>query len=171
MTIQMMKWQLEEWIRDYKFMLREIKRLDKILNGGFCREPKLTATYGIEASLPKGSSGISQAELDQEEEREQRMKRYQEVTKTLQKASSLLYAEKFRIVYDCMLEGMSYRAIARHMGVSRDTVHSMKENILEIIVRKGQEDHSLPLLKLDKDSNVELRASRTGEAHSAVSNL
>lgn len=32
MTDQMIAWQVEEWIRDYEYMLREIDRLTRLLN-------------------------------------------------------------------------------------------------------------------------------------------
>lgn len=32
MTDQMIAWQVEEWIRDYEFILREIDRLTRLLN-------------------------------------------------------------------------------------------------------------------------------------------
>ncbi|MEH6945209.1 helix-turn-helix domain-containing protein [Bacillus sp. JJ722] len=171
MTIQMMKWQLEEWIRDYKFMLREIERLNRLLNASVCGGgQKLTASYGNEMVMPKGSGGISQAEIRQHEERENRMKSYEEITEMLQEAYSHLYSEKFRVVYDCMLEGMSYRSIARHLGVSRDTIHNIKDNILEIIVQKGQEVHSLQLLKIDKEYIVNWKAGRGVEPLATATN-
>lgn len=46
MTDQMIAWEIEEWIRDYKFMLREIKRLNRVLNKVDFISTKLTATYG-----------------------------------------------------------------------------------------------------------------------------
>ena len=76
---QMIKWQVEEWIRDYKFMLREIARLNRILNKSECRKQKLTATYGYEAAMPKGSKGISQAELNQLDRMEKRLLKSQTI--------------------------------------------------------------------------------------------
>ncbi len=70
MTDQMIAWEIEEWIRDYKFMLREIKRLNRVLNKVDFIGGKLTATYGEEAGMPRGSAGVSQAELRQMDRRE-----------------------------------------------------------------------------------------------------
>lgn len=53
MTDQMIAWEIEEWIRDYKFMLREIKRLNRVLNKVDFISTKLTATYGEEAGMPR----------------------------------------------------------------------------------------------------------------------
>ncbi|OHX39220.1 helix-turn-helix domain-containing protein [Cytobacillus oceanisediminis] len=150
MTKQITKWQIEEWIRDYNFMLREISRLQRILNRISFGGTGLVAQYGIDAAMPKGSSGISQAELKQLDSRERRLYKYEQIVQTLEDVSYLFETEKYRVLYDCMLEGMSYRSIAKHLGVSRDTVREMKEEILEIIVQKGQKDHISPLLKLEK---------------------
>lgn len=145
----MTKWQIEEWIRDYKFMLREINRLNRLLNrisfGG-----SMVAQYGIEATLPHGSSGISQAELKQVDRREQRLMKYEDITSFLNIVAAYIETDKYRIVYECMLDGMSYRAIAKHLGVSRDTVREIKEQILEIIVQKGQKVHIPHLLNYEK---------------------
>jgi DNA-binding NarL/FixJ family response regulator len=152
MTVQMMKWQLEEWIRDYNFLLREISRLERILNKVSFGGSSLVAQYGMEAAMPKGSRGISQAELNELDSREKRLFRYTEIVNHLEKAEGMLDNEKYRVVYDCMLEGMSYRSIAKHLGVSRDTIYKMKEEILELIAQKGQKDHIQQLLKLEKVS-------------------
>lgn len=56
-----------------------------------------------------------------------------------------------RVVYDCMLEGISYRAISKHLGVSRNTVRELKEEIIDTIyqeVQKGQKGHFGQLLKI-----------------------
>ncbi|MBM7585832.1 hypothetical protein JOC86_002374 [Bacillus pakistanensis] len=150
MTVQMTKWQIEEWIHDYNFMLREISRLSRILNRVSFGGNSLVAQYGIDAAMPKGSSGISEAEKKQIEYQEKRLKKYQETISFLELVHGFFETEKYRVVYECMLDGMSYRAIAKHLGVSRDTVREMKEEILSIIVQKGQKDHIPQLLKKEK---------------------
>nr|WP_259547934.1 helix-turn-helix domain-containing protein [Heyndrickxia oleronia] len=151
MTKQMTKWQIEEWIRDYNFMHREIARLNRILNKvSYDGGTRLVARYGIEATLPKGSSGISQAEIKQLDSREKRLYKYEEIIFFLESANTFFKTEKYRVVYECMLEGMSYRAIAKHLGVSRDTIREIKEQILDIIYQEGQKDQIPQLLKYEK---------------------
>lgn len=43
-------------------MIREIARLNRLLNIPHFGSQKLMATYGIEATLPKGNRGISKAD-------------------------------------------------------------------------------------------------------------
>ncbi|MED1761481.1 hypothetical protein P4U87_21675, partial [Bacillus subtilis] len=86
MTDQMIAWEIEEWIRDYKFMLREIKRLNRVLNKVDFIGGKLTATYGDEAGMPRGSAGVSQAELRQMDRRERRLHKYESIVHYLDNA-------------------------------------------------------------------------------------
>lgn len=149
MTEQMIKWQVEEWIRDYNFMLREIARLNRLLNSVSYGQ-KLTATYGTDAAMPKGSGGISQAELRQMDIRERRMYKYEMIIHYLEDSLDSLDNEKHRILYDCMIEGMSYRAIAAHLSMSRDTIRKIRDEIIDIVVQKVQKDQFLQKLKAIK---------------------
>ncbi|MFB3901764.1 hypothetical protein [Bacillus amyloliquefaciens] len=130
MSAQMMAWEIEEWIRDYNFMLREISRLSRILNKVEFAGQKLVATYGDEAGMPRGSAGISQAELRQMDRREKRLRKYETIVDFLERSTEEIEDEKNRIVFDCMLEGMKFREIALHLGVSRETVRRIKNDIV-----------------------------------------
>ncbi|AIW30999.1 MULTISPECIES: sigma factor-like helix-turn-helix DNA-binding protein [Bacillus] len=130
MSDQMMAWEIEEWIRDYNFMLREISRLSRILNKVEFAGQKLVATYGDEAGMPRGSAGISQAELRQMDRREKRLRKYETIVDFLERSTEEIEDEKNRIVFDCMLEGMKFREIALHLGVSRETVRRIKNDIV-----------------------------------------
>ncbi len=138
--------QVVEWIRDYNFMLREIARLNRLLNSVHIGQ-KLTATYGIEATLPKGNGGISQAELRQMDIRERRLYRYEMIIEFLETASEDFNDERQEIIFDCMIEGMSYSSIAIHLGCSRDTVREVKNVIIGNIVNKVKNDCFLQKLK------------------------
>lgn len=138
--------QVVEWIRDYNFMLREIARLNRLLNSVHIGQ-KLTATYGIESTLPKGNGGISQAELRQMDIRERRLYRYEMIIEFLETASEDFNDERQEIIFDCMIEGMSYSSIAIHLGCSRDTVREVKNVIIGNIVNKVKNDCFLQKLK------------------------
>ncbi|WP_284386133.1 sigma-70 family RNA polymerase sigma factor, partial [Bacillus safensis] len=88
------------------------------------------AQYGIEATLPKGSKGKSQAELRDMDMREERLfkrlRKYEERVYAIEAAASKIEGEKNRVVYDCMMEGMSYRAIGLHLGLSREKVRQSR---------------------------------------------
>lgn len=152
MTDQMIAWEIEEWIRDYKFMPREIKRLNRVLNKVDFIGGKLTATYGEEAGMPRGSAGVSQAELRQMDRRERRLHKYESIVHYLDNAMEHIEEEKHRIVYDCMMEGMSYTAIANHLDCSRDTIRKIKTAIIGNIVNKVKEANFLQYLNSFKSA-------------------
>jgi DNA-directed RNA polymerase specialized sigma subunit len=139
---------IENLLKDYHWMIKEVDRLERSLyisrGGG---KSWGVAQYGIEASLPKGSSGISLIEveaLDNKEERiRKRIKKYEVKIKAIETAVEMLQGDMHIAVYDCMLEGMSYRAIAEHLGVSRDKVRQIKN---EIISQLSQNNHIRQLL-------------------------
>ncbi|KIL80716.1 hypothetical protein [Bacillus badius] len=152
MTKQMMEWQVEEWIRDYNFMLREIARLNRLLNAVHGGRSSLVAAYGDDAGMPKGSSGISQAELRQLDIRERRLLKYEAIVQYLDEVMGEIKDEKEKVVYDCMIEGLSYSRIAVHLGKSRDTIRKVKEGIIGKIVKKVEKDQFLQKLKSIKSA-------------------
>ena len=161
MTQQLTEWQIEEWIRDYGFMLDEIKRLNKMLNKVSPIIQKLTATYGIESTLPKGSAGISQAELNQLDRREKRYYRYLEIVHFLEAATDDIEDEKEQTIYDLMLEGMTYTQIAEHMKKTRKTIRVSKESIISTIAQKAQKIQLDQKLKSINNSSYNVREAVT----------
>ncbi|WP_240056487.1 sigma-70 family RNA polymerase sigma factor [Bacillus mesophilum] len=125
---------ISELIRDYRMMKREIDRLQKILFGQTMPMRSWgVAQYGIEATLPHGSAGKSQAELRDMDIREQkqiaRLEEYQRRVYAIESAGDYLDKEILKIVYDCMLEGMTRQAIAVHLEISRDSVDKLRSDI------------------------------------------
>lgn len=125
---------INELIRDYRMMKREIERLQKILYGKpFPMRSWGVAQYGDESSLPKGSPGKSQAELRDMDIREQkqiqRLEEYQRKVIAIESAGDLLDREILKIVYDCMLSGMTRQEIANHLEISRNFVDNLRTEI------------------------------------------
>jgi DNA-binding NarL/FixJ family response regulator len=146
--------QLEELIRDYSWMKNEVRRLEYAIYGrSYPMRSWGVAQYGIEATLPKGSPGKSQAELRDMDVREERLlkrlKRYEERVYALEMATELLATEKEKVVYDCLLDGMSFRSIAYHVGMSRNQVKKTKDEILSQLSQKSQ---FVQLLNVEKSA-------------------
>ncbi|MGG1291389.1 sigma-70 family RNA polymerase sigma factor [Bacillus smithii] len=146
--------QLNQLIKDYHWMRKEIDRLERILYG--YSTPMRSwgvSKYGIDLVMPRGSGGKSQAELRDLDIREERLykrlKKYQERVYALEIAAEYLEDEKQRVVYDCLLDGMSYRAIAYHLGMSRSQVKKAKDDILSQLCQKSQ---FVQLLNLEKSA-------------------
>lgn len=125
---------IAELIRDYRMMKREIERLQKIIYGKSI--PMLSwgvAQYGLESTLPKGSSGKSYEELRDMDIREQkqimRLEEYQRRVFAIETAGDYLDREILKIVYDCMLERMTRQEIAIHLEISRDSVDKLRSDI------------------------------------------
>jgi chromatin segregation and condensation protein Rec8/ScpA/Scc1 (kleisin family) len=123
-----------ELIRDYRMMKNEIDRLQTILYGEvFPMSSWGVAQYGIEAALPKGSKGKSQAELKAMDIREQkqweRLNEYQRKVIAIESAGDFLEKEIHKIVYDCMLSNMTRKQIASHLEISLESVDKLRLDI------------------------------------------
>lgn len=125
---------IAELVRDYRMMKREIERLQRIIYGKSVPMRSWgVAQYGVEATLPHGSSGKSQAELRDMDIREQkqimRLQEYQRKVFAIESAGDFLDKEILKIVYDCMLSGMTRQQIAVHLEISRDSVDKLRADI------------------------------------------
>ncbi|AYV74485.1 sigma-70 family RNA polymerase sigma factor [Bacillus sp. PK3-056] len=125
---------IAELIRDYRMMKKEIERLQRIIYGKSVPMRSWgVAQYGVEATLPHGSSGKSQAELRDMDIREQkqimRLQEYQRKVFAIESAGDFLDKEILKIVYDCMLGGMTRQQIAVHLEISRDSVDKLRADI------------------------------------------
>ncbi|MEC0570728.1 sigma factor-like helix-turn-helix DNA-binding protein [Bacillus spizizenii] len=143
---------IENLINSYHWMVKEVQRLQRVLYGSTIPMKNWgVAQYGLEAAMPKGSPGKSQAELRQMDLREERLfkrlKYYEERVYAVELGTEKIKGEQHKVIYDCMMEGMSYRAIGLHLGISRETVRKMKD---EFISQLCQDCHFERLLNLKK---------------------
>lgn len=142
---------MEQLIRDYRWMKNEVARLQTLIYG---YHPPMSswgvAQYGIDAAMPKGSSIRSAAEMEAMDLRDKRqwdrLKKYEAYIYAVEKAPDFLAGEKNKIVFDCMLEGMSYRKIGTHLEMSRDKVRDVKDDIISQLC---QNDHFRQLLNCE----------------------
>lgn len=130
----MMKINFTELIRDYRMMKREIDRLQNIIYGRpLPMRSWGVAQYGIEATMPRGSSGKSDAELRDMDIREQkqiaRLREYERRVYAIESASDFLDKEILKVVYDCMLSGLTRRQIAIHLEASVDSVDKLRSDV------------------------------------------
>lgn len=142
--------EIESLIKDYYWMDREIHRLEGILYRGRSSERSWgVAQYGLEAAMPKGSGGISKTELAAMDDKEEiiinRIKKLAKKVEAVEIASDNLKDEIHKTVLDCIMDRMSYRAIAKHLNVSRDRVKQIKD---EIIHHFSQNDQIRQVLKI-----------------------
>ncbi|SFP18277.1 sigma-70 family RNA polymerase sigma factor [Salibacterium halotolerans] len=138
--------EIENLISDYSLMKREIIRLEELVHGiGGSASPsndKLIAQYGLEAVMPKGSKEKSQIELKNLDRREQKLLKriqvYQELIDFIEDAEELVNDTLQQMVYNCMMEGMSYRAIGKHLGISREKVRQTRDDLINHLCQNCQ---------------------------------
>jgi hypothetical protein len=142
---------IEELLKNYRWMRKEVDHLERQLYG--YSSPMRSwgvAQYGLDAAMPKGSPGKSQAELKKMDIREarlyERLQKYQKQVYAIEMAGDLLEDEKQKVIYDCLLDGMSYRSIAYHVGITRNQAKEAKKAILTTLSQKSQ---FVSLLKLE----------------------
>lgn len=130
--------QVENLIYEYHWRRREVDRLENILYGSSVPMKSWgVAQYGIEAAMPKGSSGKSQYEFEMMDLREERLfnrlEDFRDKVYAVEMVVGEIKDEQQLIIIDCMMEGMSYRSIAAHLGVSREKVRIDKNRMLSQI--------------------------------------
>ncbi|WP_412176991.1 sigma-70 family RNA polymerase sigma factor [Lysinibacillus macroides] len=128
-------------IKDYIMMKQEIARLERILYGfTIPMENWGVAQYGIDAAMPRGSNGKSQAELRQMDIREK--KQLGRLTILRAKVTILeKYTDSFpdlatNIIYDRILDGWTYKSIATELRVSATYVKKRKHYIVDLITNE-----------------------------------
>lgn len=137
----MTKNELEQMIYDYRWQSREAQRIKCLLSHIESPNGVTTTQYGEEATLPKANTSIkSKSEINAMSKREERLyRRYLRYTENTQYVESLanhLTNDIQLIVLDCMMEGMSYRSIASHIGTSRYKIGEIKEELLSQLCQK-----------------------------------
>ncbi|RWZ59876.1 DNA-binding response regulator [Halobacillus fulvus] len=122
--------QIEDALRDYNWMINEIKRQRDLMKEP---SPNLVAQSGIESTLPKavGETGDPVAqEVIRRDKKTRWVHRLEEKVLYIQQRIHVIESERERAVLECLLDGMSMVAIGVHMGLSRRHIYNLKENII-----------------------------------------
>jgi len=133
---------IEQALRDYNWMINEIKRQRDLLShvGG-----NVVAQGGIESSMPK-AQGETSDPVAQEVIRRDKASRWvlnlEDKVLFIQKRIHVITDEKEKAVLECMLDGLSMVAIGKHMGLSRRHVYNIKTSIVSKIAHFAHFSHS-----------------------------
>lgn len=123
--------EIENILKDYHWMLNSIKIMRKSLDDV---SEGLTSQYGLEASMPK-AQGVSGDPVFREyirrEKRFKRIHEYEQKIKAIQNRMYLIENEREIEVLHWLLEGKSYRWIARHMGLSFSHIRRIRGRIID----------------------------------------
>ncbi|WP_029265714.1 helix-turn-helix domain-containing protein [Virgibacillus alimentarius] len=122
--------QIENALRDYNWMLNEIKRQRSLMgyDGG-----NLVAQGGIESVMPKaqGEPGDPVAqEVIRRDKASKWVIKLENKVLYIQERMNIIQDEREKAVLECMLDGMSMIAISKHMGLSRRHIYNIKEAVV-----------------------------------------
>lgn len=139
----MNKQAIEDALRDYSWMLNEIKRQRGLLEdiGG----ANIVAQSGIESAMPKagGKSDPIAQEVVRRDEKSNWIRKLEKKVLFIQKRVSLIKNEREKAVLECMLDGLSMSAISNHMGLSRRHIYNIKESIVDEIAQNAHISHNV----------------------------
>lgn len=136
-------------INQYRFWKKEIQRLNNVLWGSNSYwEPRSegVAVYGIEAAMPRGNKigghGLSDKELQRLDAKERhqlaRLERLESYVYALELGLQIINDEQLNTIYDCLLDGMTYRQIAEFLATSKDYVRLKRNEIISQISQNSQ---------------------------------
>ena len=128
----MNKKQIEQALRDYSWMINEIKRQRELLNE--IGSNNLVAASGIESAMPKAKGTTSDPvalEVIRRDKANRWVQKLEEKVLFIQKRIHIITDEREKAVLECMLDGLSMRAIANHMGLSERHVFRIRDSIVK----------------------------------------
>src|SRR5690606_27886593 len=137
-TSAMDKREIEQALRDYHWMVKEIARLRDILDDA---GEGITRQYGVESGQPKPKGSVGDPvymEVVRREKQWKRLEKLENKARLIQERIDLITDEREKTVLDCMLDGMSVIAISRHMGLSRRHIHRLKDSIVDKMAEMSQ---------------------------------
>ena len=131
------KYEIEQTLRDYHWMVREIARLRDMLSDA---GERVVRNYeGLDMPKPQGrrTDPVS-LEASRRERLWRKLQNYEQKVKFVQERMDVIEDEREKTVLDCLLDGMSLRSIAEHLGLSRRHVQNIKERIVEQFCSRKQ---------------------------------
>lgn len=134
----MNKKDIEQALRDYSWMINEIKRQRELLSN--IGSNVTTKIDGI----PK-QKGVTSDPVAMEVIRREKMTRWVQKLERkvlfIQERMKVITDEREKAVLNCMLDGLSMKAIGQHMGLSRTHIYNIKESIIEQFVHFEHFEH------------------------------
>src|SRR5690625_4929522 len=133
--------QIEQALRDYNWMINEIKRQRGLMGytGG-----NLVAQGGIESVMPKPQGETSDPvalEVIRRDKASRWVENLEEKVLFIQQRMHVIADAKEKAVLECMLDGLSMVGIGKHMGLSRTHIYNLKESIVCQSAHFGHKEH------------------------------
>lgn len=108
--------EIEDLIRDYSRIKNELKRLG---------EKQDSPSFQLGGAAGGSARGIK------------RMLSYKKKIEKIMRFYEVLEDDKHFVIFDCMLDGMTYTDIAKHLCVSRQTLRKLKNEMINQIIKRG----------------------------------
>ena len=134
-SIKYSKHQIYGILKNYCWMIQEIKRIDRELQQ---TDFQGIAQYGIEASMPKPQGIVGKAlenEVVRRVEKSKRLNKYIDEVIFVNERITSITDEKEKVVLDCLLDGMSINAISNHLRMSRTSITEIRDNIVDKLAK------------------------------------
>lgn len=131
---------VEEELKDYHWMLKEINRLRNYLEEA---GEDLSTRYGVENSLPKSKGKVTDKtnwEVQRRERQWNRLILLEQKVKKIDDAVEKITDDRERTVIECILDGERMNIIAKHVGVSRQLLHEIKRKLVKKIAMEIYHD-------------------------------
>ncbi|WP_042220745.1 helix-turn-helix domain-containing protein [Oceanobacillus manasiensis] len=126
--------QIERTLKDYRWMLKEIKRQRVVLEEEI--GSKLVASSGIESTLPKTKGKVSDPvgqEVLRREKKSGWIIKLERKVLFIQERMIAIEDPREKAILECILDGMTISAVSEHMGLSRRQVYHIKDDIVRQI--------------------------------------
>jgi DNA-binding CsgD family transcriptional regulator len=120
--------EIENAIRNYHWLIKEIARLKGEL--GLIGNPLMNKNEPGQQRHGRPQNPTLN-EVIRRETRLETLKKFQEKVEYVERNTLVALDDREMTVLNCLLDGMNISNISRHMGYSKRTIYSIKEEIVE----------------------------------------
>lgn len=129
--------QVEQAIKNYHWMVAEVKRLNEELESV---NSKMTAQYGTESSMPKGG-GITDSvanEVCKRERCQRSLSKFKKKVEFVDKSALTIEDDMELTVLNCLMDGLSISQIAHHMRLSERKIYGIKDDLVKQMAQNAR---------------------------------
>lgn len=134
-AVKISKYEIYDILKDYFWMIREIQRIDRELSE---TDFNGAAQYGIDATMPRPQGVVGKAlenEAMRRVQKSQRLQKYIRDVNFINQNRHKIKGNREEVVLDCLLDGLSLTAIAKHLGMGRTRVTEIRNNIVDELAK------------------------------------
>src|SRR5699024_431057 len=124
--------EVKRTLQDYRWMLKTVIQERKLLEDDCIIGQGLTAQGGIESVMPKPQGMTSDPVANEALRRNQKSKWILKIEGKLayiQKRVHVITDEREKVVLECLLDGMSMKAIGQHLELSEKHVRRLRDSV------------------------------------------